>query len=76
VGQTKNTLKCRMQQHISGIRNSKPTSIAKHFNSPGHNIRANFKIAILQSNIKPQGLNISEATWISVLDTIPRGLNS
>jgi hypothetical protein len=75
VGQTKNTLKCRMQQHISNIRNNKPTSIARHFNLPGHSIRVNFKVAILHSNIKTQGLNISEATWIGTLDTIPRGLN-
>jgi hypothetical protein len=76
VGQTRGQLKCRISAHLSNIRKFKNTSMARHFNSPGHIVWRDFKIGIIDM-ITPSntGLNIREATWINLLNTIATGIN-
>jgi hypothetical protein len=76
IGQTRGPLKARLNAHLSNIRKYKNTSIARHFNSPDHNVARDFKIGIIDV-IAPSisGLNIREATWIHHLDTIADGIN-
>jgi peptide-methionine (R)-S-oxide reductase len=76
VGQTTSPIKSRISAHLSNIRKFKNTSIAKHFNSPGHIVLRDFKIGIIDC-ISPSrlALNIREATWISQLNTIASGIN-
>ena len=75
MGPTCNTLQSRMHNHLSNIRKQKNTSVFRHFNQKDHVIAQDyFKIGIIGSKVN--NINIVEAAWISVLDTIPSGINS
>jgi hypothetical protein len=77
VGQTSQTLKERLTDHITDIhRKNRETNIAKHFKSPGHsehqlNIRGICKAP--RDTSKRLAL---ESSWINLLSTYaPRGIN-
>ena len=77
VGQTKNQLKLRMNQHMSNIRTNADTPIARHFQKHGI---GNFTISVLQlirGEKDAQHLrNKWENYWIARLHSItPNGLN-
>ena len=78
VGQTKNALRLRMNQHLSNIRCKSDTPVARHFNRHG---LGNFSVYILQliRSDKEEGVmlrNKWENHWIARLHTItPQGLN-
>jgi hypothetical protein len=76
VGQTRGQLKTRLSAHLSNIRKLKNTSISRHFNSSDHIVWRDLKIGIIDK-ITPSntGLNIREATWIDLLNTIATGIN-
>jgi hypothetical protein len=77
VGQTSRSLKERLNNHRSDIRLNKNTAVAKHFNSPQHNVQHLTIIPI--HNI--ENLNITdrlhlEKDYMKALDTIyPKGMN-
>ena len=82
IGQTKNKLLIRVNQHYSTVRMNADTPISRHFNS--HNIKDNIPISIYvlqhirardpddQSDLR----NKWEMYWIVRLHTVaPHGLN-
>jgi hypothetical protein len=77
IGQTKRTLRERLNNHRSDINTKKQTAVAIHFNSPGHNLQ-HLKIAVVESlNNKTvqEKLNI-EKNWIKTIKSYyPLGLN-
>ena len=75
IEQTSGNLKSRIYNHLFNIHKMKNISIRKHFNSSGNVTLRDFKVSILDHNIPRNGLNIRETMWISVLDTIPTGIN-
>jgi predicted RNA-binding protein YlqC (UPF0109 family) len=73
---TSNTLKTRMNNHLSNIRNWKNTSVARHFVEADHQISTDFKIGIIdRSNNDIESLKIREGYWISALRTVMDGIN-
>jgi len=77
VGETKQTLKQRITQHISSIKQQTGTPVSQHFNSPGHNLN-DFSFFGLQSNngwSDSKRKNV-ENFWIAKLNTLSLfGLN-
>ena len=82
VGQTKNQLRIRMNNHLSSIRNNGDTPVARHF---AHHEKINnppFKTFVLQlirsvdNDSDQHSRNMWEDTWMARLYTIvPKGLN-
>lgn len=77
VGETSKTLRERMTQHRSCIKNKKITPIAIHFNSPQHSFLDMRAIAIEQLQINEDRVRkIKEKEWQNRLGTLyPLGLN-
>ena len=76
VGQTSKNIKTMIYQHIRDIINHTSTTVASHFNSPGHSLNdvSTFGITIAPRNAS-QHL-ITEKAWIITLKTmLPWGLN-
>jgi hypothetical protein len=77
VGETKRHLKKRIYEHIYSIRNNKPTPIAQHFNTPGHDI-SHFEASGL---CKMYGTSTNsrrqcELKYITSINTLsPNGIN-
>ena len=77
IGETKQTLKCRITQHISSIKRKIPTPVSEHFNGEGHSIK-DFTFFGLLNNISwsDSKIKIIETHWINKLHTLnPNGLN-
>jgi hypothetical protein len=76
VGLTTTSLKQRMLNHLSSIRNWKTTSIALHFNDGKHKVEEDFRIGILDHNVMlNEDLRIREGVWIGLLDSVNNGIN-
>jgi hypothetical protein len=76
VGLTKRSLNSRLSTHLSSIRNYQSTSIAKHFNSPGHIVKDHFRIGIIDHVTDDySNLQIREAFWIFQLKSAISGIN-
>jgi hypothetical protein len=78
VGETGNSLKQRISQHVSSIKLKYDNPISLHFNSSDHSIDdLSFFGLISNSQWKQQTRRSKEATWIKKLNTfIPNGLNN
>ncbi len=76
VGQTSNTLHCRLISHVSDIRRKKYTSIGTHFNSPGHNVN-HLKATVIAPSYRDANFRMRhEEAWIRILKSwYPHGLN-
>jgi hypothetical protein len=77
VGETGNTLKQRISQHISSIKLKYPTAISLHFTSNDHSVD-DFKFFGLVSNSKwsQTARRLKENYWIKKLKTLtPNGIN-
>ena len=75
VGQTKNEIRLRINQHLSNIRTKVDTPIARHFAIHG---LGNFKVFILQlmRDNDQNNRNLWENYWIARLHSVtPHGLN-
>lgn len=74
VGQTKNSLRDRLNNHKSDISLGLDKPIARHFTLPGHN-KSVLRICALEQTISTK-LDSKEATWIHRLGTsVAPGLN-
>ena len=82
VGQTKNQLRVRMNNHLSTIRNSGDTPVARHFEC--HNMTSNpqltvYILQLIRGNdefLEQQLRNDWENIWIARLYTlVPKGMN-
>ena len=74
VGQTKNKLLIRMNQHRNDIKHKWDTSVSRHYNSHVNE----FRIYVLQlvNSDEQSARDLNENYWISRLHTIsPKGLN-
>ena len=77
IGETKRTLKERLNNHRSNIKNNKPTAISIHFNLPQHTIN-NLQIMPIQtvSTNSDYERKKYEKQWMKILHTTyPSGLN-
>ena len=76
VGMTNTTLKQRMANHLSCIKNWRDTSVSKHFTTSPHDVKIHFKVAILDINMgNADNTSIREGFWINELRTVSNGLN-
>ena len=77
VGETKREIRKRIYEHLYSIRSNKPTLVAQHFNSPGHNINHFTFIGICKVYSKQDKIRKSlELKIISKLNTLhPYGIN-
>ena len=78
VGQTKNAIRIRMNNHISTIRNQGDTPVARHFNKHGFRENPPMKISVLQLiREDPKSLRDKwEQYWMSRLYTLTlNGMN-
>ena len=66
-----------MDAHRSAIRGCSDTTVARHFNLPGHDLHHFFAFPI---EVVPGGdpfvIGARERHWINKLDVIARGINS
>ena len=74
VGMTKNALQKRFTSHRSDIRHEEKTSVAKHFNLPGHSME-DLTIMIIDQEDDVTTLREREGYWINELGTKACGLN-
>ena len=74
VGMTKNALQKRFTSHRCDIKNKKKTSVAKHFNLPGHS-KEDLTIMIIDQEDNVKKLRKRERDWINKLETKTHGLN-
>jgi hypothetical protein len=77
VGESKNSLKKRITQHLSSIRHKKDNSVSLHFTSENHSI-ADLKFFALMNNEKWTTIKRRkiETGWIKRLNTLkPNGMN-
>ena len=78
VGETGNTLRTRLHQHLSDIRLQKPTAVAEHFNTAGHSLE-HFRVMPIEQIPSDQEVHFrkqQESKWIDRLQTLkPLGLN-
>ena len=76
VGQTSNTVHSRLTSHVSNIRRRKYTSVATHFNSPGHNLN-HLKLNVISTSYRDANSRMRhEEAWIRILKSwYPHGLN-
>ena len=75
VGMTKNALQKRFTSHRSDIKNKKKTSsVAKHFNLPGHSME-DLTIMVIDQEDDVKKLRKRERYWINELKTKAHGLN-
>ena len=74
VGMTKNPLQKRFTSHRSDIKNKKETSVAEHFNLPGHSME-DLTIMIIDQEDDVKKLRKRERHWIDELETKAHGLN-
>ena len=80
VGQTKNQLRVRMNNHCSSIRTNADTPVSRHYNMHGHISALNFTVLqLIRSSDKEREQDVRnscENIWIARLHTItPNGLN-
>ena len=78
VGETGNTMRVRLNQHLCDIRLQKPTAVAEHFNTAGHSLD-NFQAMPIEQIPSNQDVHFrkrQESKWIDRLQTLkPLGLN-
>jgi hypothetical protein len=77
VGETQNTAKQRLFQHLSAIRCKHDTPVSKHFNSENHSI-ADLKFFVIaqNSNWSIKKRRATENQWIKKLNSLtPNGIN-
>ena len=75
VGMTKRALHKRFNEHRGYIKNKKETSVAEHFNLPGHSM-GDLTIMIIDQEDDVTTLREREGYWINELKTkAPHGLN-
>jgi hypothetical protein len=76
IGMTTTTVRQRISNHLSSIRNGKNTSTARHFCNDQHNVDTHFKVGILDRDINSlDETKIREGVWIGILDSVNNGLN-
>jgi hypothetical protein len=76
VGMTTNTIKQRIHNHLSCIRNWRNTSVANHFITAGHDIDRHFRVGIIdQASGNNENTAIREGFWIHQLRTVSNGIN-
>ena len=83
VGETKNPLRLRANNHLSSIRSNLISPIAEHFALPDHSVKDHFEIMpiektqILPSEEETKQKRLErEAYWIQTLQTLyPLGFN-
>jgi UDP-N-acetylglucosamine transferase subunit ALG13 len=77
VGETKNSVKQRLQQHLSTIRLKYDTPVSQHFNSENHSINDVKFFAICHNpNWSVNKRRSVENQWISKLNSLtPNGIN-
>jgi hypothetical protein len=71
VGLTRNKLKSRISNHMHNIKSGKSTSVAQHFRDHPDS----FQVGIIDKVQHEEDLIIRESIWISVLQTVSRGIN-
>jgi hypothetical protein len=77
VGMTSNSIKQRMNNHISAIRTWKNTSVPSHFMDASHSIENDFRIGIIDHAPGDVSiLRIREGFWIYALQTVTKGINA
>jgi hypothetical protein len=77
VGETKNSVKQRMSQHLSNVKLKYQTPVSLHFNSENHSID-DFRFFVLTNNIfwSRNKRKSVENSWIKKLNTLtPNGIN-
>ena len=74
VGMTRRALYKRFNEHRGYIKNKKETSVAEHFNLPGHSME-DLTIMIIDHDDHAKTLKERERYWIEKLETKARGLN-
>ena len=80
IGQTSNSLASRMTAHIADIRNMKPnkipTTVAKHFRLPNHNLQDVKVTALIHASRHVNTRMRQEEAFMKLFaSSIPRGLN-
>jgi hypothetical protein len=76
VGLTTTTIKQRLSNHLSCIRNWRNTSVANHFIQADHVVQTDLKIGII--DMSPNNITnlcIREGFWINSLQTVSKGIN-
>ena len=71
---TRRALYKRFNEHRGYIKNKKETSVAEHFNLPGHSME-DLTIMIIDHDDHAKTLKERERYWIEKLETKARGLN-
>jgi hypothetical protein len=75
IGETERMLSVRFREHLSSVRNSRDSEVARHFNSFGHTIDDIGVFGLLYQN-ETYKRRLSEAKLIKKLGTlVPFGLN-
>jgi len=76
VGRTSETLRTKLNQHITHSTTKTNFPLYRHFlQRPDHNFKRDTRITILQATTRTR-LPEAENTWITLMDTIyPKGLN-
>ena len=75
VGMTRKALYECFNEHMSAIRRKTMTSVAAHFNLPGHSME-DLTIMIIDQDNDVETLKIQEKYWINELRTkAPDGIN-
>jgi len=75
IGKTSGVVKLRLNKHRNSIGQS-VTSVAKHFELPGHSVRDFFAFGIERVVGDDFVLGTRERFWIDTMDVVSRGMNS
>ena len=69
TGQTKNSLRTRINNHLSAITHNLNQPVAQHFNTPDHNTRQHFRVQGVKVCLDQEKLNLSESQTMWRLGT-------
>ena len=76
IGETKNALRVRLNQHLNDIEHGRNTSVSNHFNSGDHDLETDFHINPIMKATETAYRKYLESAIIRKFDTeYPRGLN-
>ena len=76
IGETQNTLKDRMLEHLGYVRREENTATGHHFNLPGHSM-SDMSISVLERirSYDPQYRKTRESYMIEQFDLLRNGIN-
>ena len=76
IGETKNALRVRLNQHINDIKHCRDTSVSNHFNGQGHDLERDFHINPIMKAPETSYRKYLESRIIRKFNTEhPQGLN-